>query len=251
LAVFNGATGKVLWHRSTGQSGDEYADGQDALLYATNSNALIRYSAATGDQRWKIQVAQYISDVTFGPGCVSLLLSSAKEPVGVSLATGAAQACPGAPPGQWARVRNEPKPARFNHGAWTIEGSVQRDSKPINPDPPRIVVRATQAGRELFRQASLPIEPIPTTWGEYLLLADTDAGAFVFGRNATGKAAWGLIELPSGRVAYSQAGTATTAWNEGRPDMAGARNMVFVLHDSMLEAYHAKTGRLVWTASEE
>jgi hypothetical protein len=251
LAVFNGATGKVLWHRPGDGNGEEYSDGQAGLVLATGSNALIRYDAATGDQRWKIQLAEYISDVTFGPGCASILLSKVKEPVGVSLLAGAPQACPGAPPGQWRRIRLEPKDARFNHGAWTIDGSIQRDPKPINPDPARILVRATQSGRELFRQASLPIEPIGNSDGLFALVADTDAGVFVFGHNAVGKTAWGLIELPSGRVAYSQVGTATVEWDHGTPIIAGVHGMVFVEHDWIFEAYHAKTGRLVWTASEE
>ena len=248
LALFNGATGKVLWHRPTDGGGEEYADGQDGLLVATSSNALVRYAAQTGDQRWKIQIAEYISDVTFGPGCASLMLTKTKEPVGVSLGTGAAQACPGAPPGEYRRIRLEPKDARFNHGAWTIESSIQRDPKPINPDPPRIVVRVSQGGRELFRQASLPIEPID---GQFALVADSDAGVFVFGRSPAGKTAWGLIELPSGRVVYSRVGTVTVKFNEGTPAIAGARSMVFVQHDWMLEAYEPRTGRLVWTASEQ
>jgi hypothetical protein len=250
LTAFNGATGKVLWHRPVDSSGEEYSDGQDGLVLATGSNALVRYAAQTGDQRWKIQIAEYISDVTFGPGCASLMLTKTKEPVGVSLATGTAQACPGAPPGEYRRIRLEPKDAHFNHGAWTIESSIQRDPKPINPDPPRVVVRVTQGGRELFRQASLPIEPIGNTDGQFALVADSDAGVFVFGRSPVGKTAWGLVELPSGRVVYSRVGTAAVTWDNGAPAIAGAKSMVFVQHDWMLEAYEARTGRLVWTASE-
>jgi hypothetical protein len=94
----------------------------------------------------------------------------------------------------------------------------------------------------------LPIEPID---GQFALVADSDAGVFVFGRSPAGKTAWGLIELPSGRVAYSRVGTATITWDNGTPAIAGAHSMVFVQHDWTLEAYEARTGRLVWTASEQ
>jgi len=251
LAVLNGATGKVLWHHPGDANGRVFADGQDAILLATGSNALIRYGAATGDQRWKIQVAAYISDVTFASDCAKLLLSGVEEPVGISLATGAVQACSAGPPEQSQRFRYKPKDAHFNHGEWTIESSIQRDPKPINPDPPRLVVRATQSGRELFRQASLPIAPMPSTYGEQSLVVDSDAGVFVFGCNAVGKTAWGLIELPSGRIAYSQIGAAGVCKEDWIPAIAGARSLVFVHHNWTLEAYHAQSGRLVWTASEE
>jgi serine/threonine protein kinase len=251
LAVVNGATGKVIWHRPlVDPNGEEYADGRDGILFASGSNALVRYDARNGAERWKIQLGSRPYDVTFASGCASILLGNLKEPVGVALLGGAAQACPGAPAGQYPSLRLAAKDAHFVHGAWTVDGSVLRDSKPINPDPPRIVVRITQAGRELGRQ-SLPIEPIVNIRGQHALVADTDAGAFVFGRTQAGKAAWGLVELPGGRIVHSQVGTGKVDPEQGTPAAVGARNMVYVLHDGILEAYDAPTGRLVWTAGED
>ncbi len=245
LTAFDGGTGKVLWHAAAASGSHAYADGQDAVLLADPGNRLARYDARRGSQKWLITLAEAIYDVTFGPTCASVYLSSGKV-LGIALETGQAGPCtPSAPP-LAPSVRDELKDYRGVNGDLTVVGSLRADPKPINPDPTRLAVQVSRSGRMLWQAAPTWLEPVWTSDGFARSMTLTPSGIFLFGRHGgDGLARWLLLDLTTGQSSYEKAGTSKI---ETTPYLASSGPMVFVSHDLRLEAYRAASGELVWFA---
>lgn len=245
LTALDGRTGKVLWHAAAASGSQAYADGQTAVLLADPGNRLSRYDARVGSQKWLITLAEPIYDVTFGANCASVYLSRGKI-LGIALETGQAGPCtPSAPP-LAPIVRDELKDYRAVIGDLSVVGSLRADPKPINPDPTRLAVQVSRAGRALWQAAPTWLEPVWTSDGFARSMTLTPSGVFVFGRHAgDGLARWLLLDLTTGQSKYEKAGATQI---ESMPYLASSGPMVFVSHDLRLEAYLAASGELAWFA---
>ena len=245
LTAFDGATGKVLWRAPAGSGSDAYADGQSSVLLADPGNRLSRFDARSGSQMWSITLAEGIYDLTFGANCASIYLSSGKI-LGIALESGQAGACTPSKPPVAPVVRDALTDYRAVSGDLAILGSLRADSKPINPEPTRLAVQVTRAGRELWQAAPTWLEPVWTSDGFPRSMTLTSSGVFVFGRHAgDGLSRWLLLDLNTGRSVYEKAGTTKL---ESMIHLASRGAMVFVSHDLRLEAYRAASGELVWSA---
>lgn len=243
LTALEGATGKVLWHAPAGSSSHAYADGQTAVLLADSGNRLSRYDARDGSQKWVITLAEAIYDVTFGPNCASVYLSSGKI-LGIALESGQASACtPGTAP-LAPSIRDQLKDYRALSGDLIVAGSLRADPKPINPDPTRLAVQVSRSGHLLWQAAPTWLEPVWTSDGFPRSMTLVPEGVFLFGRHGgDGLARWLLLNLASGQSEYEKSGSVKV---ESMPYLASSGPMVFVSHDLRLEAYRAKSGELVW-----
>jgi len=247
LSALSGETGQVLWRAPANNSAQAYTDGGSALLLADN-NQLSRYDARSGKKLWTISVTDFIHDVTFGPNCASVYLSVDKI-LGIALETAQASPCTPVAPAAARIVRDELKDYRAVSGDLSVVGSLRADPKPINPEPTRLAVQVSRAGRVLWEAAPASLEPVWTSNGFRRSMTLTPAGVFVFGRHSgDGLSRRVLLDLSTGRSIYDLAGTTKV---ESRIYLASAGAMVFVSHDGRLEAYRAATGALVWLVGGE
>jgi outer membrane protein assembly factor BamB len=242
LTALSGESGKVLWHAPANNGARAYTDGGSALLLADN-NQLSRYDAHSGKKLWAISVADYIHDVTFGPNCASAYLRYDKI-LGIALESGQASPCTPVTPAVTRAERSELKDYRASSGDLSIVGSLRADPKPINPEPTRLAVQVSRAGHVLWEAAPSSLEPVWVSSGFPRSITLSSAGVFVFGRHSgDGLAQRVLLDLASGRILYDQTGTTKV---NSFISLASAGPMVFVSHDTRLEAYRAATGALVW-----
>ena len=245
LTALDGGTGKVLWHAAATSGSHAYADGQSAVLLADPGNRLARYDAHTGSQKWAITLAEAIYDVSFGPSCASIYLSSGKI-LGIALESGQAGACAPSTPPLAPSLRDALKDYRAVSGDLSIVGSLRADPKPINPDPTRLAVHVSRSGRVLWQAAPTWLEPVWTSDGFARSMVLTPSGVFLFGRHAgDGLSRWLLLDLTTGQISYEKTGATKI---ESMPYLASSGPMVFVSHDLRLEAYRVMSGELVWSA---
>jgi hypothetical protein len=217
------------------------------VLLTDPGNRLARYDARSGGQKWIITLAEGVYDVSFGPNCASLYLSSGKI-LNLDLESGQAGPCKPTAPPVAPVVRDEVKDYRAVSGDLTVIGSLHADPKPINPDPTRLAVQVSRAGHVLWQAAPAWLEPVWTSDGFPRSLTLTPAGVFFFGRHAgDGRARWLLLDLATGQSVYQRDGTTKV---DSMIYLASAGPLVFVSHDLRLEAYRAATGALVWFAGQ-
>jgi len=245
LTAFEGESGKVLWHAPAPSSSQAFSDGASTVLLADPGNRLARYDAQSGAQKWIITLAEGVYDVTFGPNCASLYLSGGKI-LGIALESGQAGPCTPTTPPVAPSIRDEVKDYRASSGDLTVVGSLRADPTPINPEPTRLAVQVSRAGRVLWQAAPPSLEPVWTSDGFPRSLTLTPAGVFVFGRHGgDGLSRWVLLDVLTGRSVYERVGTTKL---ESMIYLESAGSLVFVSHDLRLEAYDAATGALVWFA---
>lgn len=245
LTALVGGSGKVLWRAPAGSGSQAYADGNSAVLLADPGNRLSRYDSRSGSQKWTLSLAEAIYDVTFGPNCASVYLSSGKV-LGLVLETGQAGPCTPSTPAVAPAVRDRVTDYRTASGDLSVFGSLRADPKPINPEPTRLAVQLSRSGRVLWQVAPTWLEPVWTSDGFPRSMTLTPAGVFVFGRHEGDKISrWLLLDLATGRSVYERAGTTKV---ESMIYLASGGGMAFVSHDLRLEAYDAVNGALVWFA---
>lgn len=245
LTMIDAATGKIVWHVPAPVDSETYADGEDRILTYDNAKRIMRYDAKTGKVRWTIMVADFVHDITFGPGCASVRLA---EPIGIDTETGQLKACTPTRPTQYRREREELHDVSLKRGDVGFVGAIQLDNKPINGDPPRFLVKARRAGHELWRAVPSEIEPIWTSDGFNRTIGLTPNGVFVFGRNpADHHARWLLLDPNTGATVLSSGNNIKVdddMW------LASGGPQVFVVHNQSLDAF-APTGKLAWRMADD
>ncbi|HXK20801.1 MAG TPA: PQQ-binding-like beta-propeller repeat protein [Polyangiaceae bacterium] len=244
LTMFDGATGKMVWHVPAPIDSDVYADGEDRILAYDTAKRVMRYDAKTGKVRWTITVADFVHDITFGNGCASLRFG---EPLGIDTETGSLKSCTPTRPALARIDREALHDVSMKRGDVDLVGAIQLDNRPINADPPRFLVKASRAGRELWRAVPPNLEPIWTSDGFHRSIALTPSGVFVFGRNpGDHHARWLLLDASTGNTVLSSG-------NDVKVDddmwLASGGSQVFVVHNHSLEVF-ASTGKLAWRVAD-
>jgi hypothetical protein len=244
LTMLDGATGKVVWRVPAPIDSHVYADGNDRILAYDAAKRVIRYDAKTGNVRWTITVADFVHDITFGHGCASLRFG---KPLGIDTETGSVKDCTPARPALLRIDREALHDVSLRRGDVEIVGAIQLDNKPINADPPRFVVKASRAGRELWRAVPRDVEPIWTSDGFHRSIALTPSGVFVFGRNpGDHHARWLLLDATTGSTVLSSG-------NDVKVDddmwLTSAGSQVFVVHNQSLEVF-AASGAIAWRIAD-
>lgn len=243
LSLLRGSDGGVLWQAPVSGNASVYTDGAEVLLTFDAAKKLTRYDANDGSERWSLTLAAPVHDITFGPGCASLLLSGA-APLGLATDTGQPSACTPTASPRVTRSRLEPQDAQLTQGDLHIVGGLELDSKQVNPAPPRFAVSATRDGSAVWRVVPPSLSPVWTSEGFHRSIVLTEGGVFVFGRSSLGDTArLALLETHSGRLLYERDSTVKV---KGAPRLATAGPLVFVTHDASLQVIRAASGELAW-----
>jgi hypothetical protein len=245
LAALDGATGKLLWHVAAPADTHVYADGTDVILGYDAAKRIQRYDAKTGKKLWSINVADFVHDITFGSGCASVRFG---EPLGIETETGSLKSCTPTRPALLGAQKGVPHDVSLKQGELDLVGSIALDNQPVNPDPPHFSVKASRAGKELWRSVPTTLEPVWQTDGFIRSLALTPAGIFIYGRNSSDHhARWLLLDAATGTTVYSSSSDVKVdadLWLDARGPH------VFVIHDHRLETYVAASGKLAWQVGE-
>jgi outer membrane protein assembly factor BamB len=245
MVMLDGATGKIVWHVPAPADSETYGDGEDCILAYDNAKRVIRYDAKNGKVRWTITVADFVHDITFGPGCASVHV---REPIGIDTETGQLKACTPTRPALSRREREELHDVSMKRGDVDYVGAIQLDNKPINADPPRFLVKASRSGRELWRAVPTTLEPIWTSDGFNRTIGLTPNGVFVFGRSsADHHARWLLLDPNTGATMLSSGNNIKV---EDDMWLASGGPQIFVVHNLSLTAF-APTGKLAWRMADD
>lgn len=240
MAMVDGATGKFVWHVPAPINSEVYTDGVERILAYDAAKRVMRYDAKTGKVLWTITVADFVHEITFGSGCASLRFG---KPLGIDTETGQLKDCTPTRPALLRVEWDQPHDFAARRGDVDFSGTIQLDNKPINADPPRILVKASRAGRELWRTVVTTLEPIWTSDGFVRSVALTPNGVFVFGRNpADHQGRWVLLDPNTGA-------TVLTSGFDDKVDgelwLVSGGPQVFVNYKQRLLAF-APTGKLAW-----
>ena len=244
LVALEGKSGNRLWSVPGENGSDTYANGDDVILVYAPAKTLTRRDAKTGAVRWSIHVADFVHDITFGPGCASVRFG---KPLGIDTQTGALKDCKPTREAQLRINRDVLHDVAFERGDVVLRCGIQTDDKPINPEPARFALSAKRGESLVWSAVPREMEPIWSSDGFGRSVALTPSGLFVFGRNPSDHHARWLLLDRLGHTTYSLAGPTKVdeaVW------IAGGGSLVFVVHDQRLEAYQAETGSLVWAVAE-
>ena len=244
LVALEGESGKLLWGVPDNGASDVYANGDDVILTYNPTKTVTRRDAKTGAVRWSIEVADFVHDVTFGPGCASIRF---REPLGVDTQTGALKDCKPTREALARVERNELKDLTFQQGDIVLRAGIRTDSKPINPEPARFALSAKRGKDTVWEVVPSELSPIWSSDGFSRSVALTPSGLFVFGRDPSNLQARWLLLDSRGRSSYSRSSQTKVdeaVW------VTGGGPVVFVVHDGRLEAYQAETGALIWQVAD-
>ena len=247
LTALDGTSGKLLWRFPSTNDIRAYSNQADVLLTFDASKKLLRLDPRTGAKRWTTTLGDTVYDITLGADCANLLGSSGQT-LGINLQSGQQATCASAKPPQFPIERDKLVDVSAVSGDLSVVGSVQLDNKPVNPEPPRLAVQVSRAGKVLWKVVPTTLEPTWTTDGFHRSLALTPAGILVFGQNSSDhQERWLLLELSTGRTLYQKAST----YKVDRPlQVMAVGTLVFVQHDQRIAAYRAATGELIWAAGQ-
>jgi hypothetical protein len=248
LAGVSGATGKLLWQTPAG-IGDLYTDEGARILRFDTGKTLTRYDAGTGKVSWTVRLADDLEALAFGPHCVALRITRVADVLSLDSDTGKPAPCTTShPPVRENRGWGELPDQHGQHGDISYVGSIRSDSKPVNPDPPRLMITATRAGKQVWQNAPNTFEPVWETGGFDRSLAFTPTGIFLYGRtSADHLARWTLLDYASGKILYEGAEKSKV---DTRIHVASRGSLAFVTHDFCMHAYNAATGAEVWALGQ-
>lgn len=241
LSMVDGATGNFIWHVPAPGFPDLYTDGVDRILAYDNTKRVTRYDAKSGKVLWTITVSDFVHEITFGSGCASLRVD---KPLGIDTETGQLKDCTPTRPALLRAVWDQRRDFAAKRGDVDFSGVIQLDNKPINADPPRIAVKASRGGRELWRTVVSTLEPVWTSDGFVRSVALTPNGVFVFGRSTPDhQGRWVLLDANTGATLLSSGFDDKV--NDGDMWIAAGGPQVFVTYNDRLLAF-APTGKLAW-----
>jgi hypothetical protein len=162
LSMVDGATGQFVWHVPAPSGTEVYTDGVDRILAYDGYRRVSRHDAKSGKLLWTITVADSLHEITFGSGCASLRFG---KPLGIDTETGQLKDCAPTRPALLRAEWDQRRDFAARRGDVDFSGTIQLDDKPINAEPPRIAVKASRAGRELWRTVVTTLEPVWTSDG--------------------------------------------------------------------------------------
>jgi hypothetical protein len=241
LSMVDGATGQFVWHVPAPSGTEVYTDGVDRILAYDGYRRVSRHDAKSGKLLWTITVADSLHEITFGSGCASLRFG---KPLGIDTETGQLKDCAPTRPALLRAEWDQRRDFAARRGDVDFSGTIQLDDKPINAEPPRIAVKASRAGRELWRTVVTTLEPVWTSDGFVRSVALTPSGVFVFGRNpGDHQGRWVLLDSNTGATVLSSGFDDKV--DDGDLWIAAGGPQVFVTYKDRLLAF-APTGRLAW-----
>jgi outer membrane protein assembly factor BamB len=245
LVGLAGATGKVLWRSPSGMC-DLFTDGRTRILRFETGKTFSRYDTKTGKQAWSIQLSDNLGGVALGEKCASLKLYMGQTPpFGIDTDTGKLAPCSTNEAPAHARRPSDATDVIATRDGVSLTGAVRTDSKPINPEPPRLAITARRGTQKLWETAPASLEPVWESGGFDRSIVFTPAGAFLFGRSAADHAArFALVDTASGRIVYEKPAPGKV---ESRVQVGEGGGLAFIIHDQRLEAYDAATGALRWS----
>lgn len=242
-------SGKPLWHVSTGGiSASLYSDGGDVLLASDATHRLTRFDPATGNKLWSVSLADEVYDITFGQDCAALLRPNGPL-LTLSLKDAQPLACTPTKAPEYPSARDALTDLVAVSSGLKLLGSIQSDSKAVNPDPPRLAAELRRAGGQaLWRTVVSSLEPVWTSDGFARSMTLTPEGVFVLGRSAEKKARWLLLDLGTGRPLYEHGSDRKV---DSRIQLLNAAGIVYAIHDNCLDAYQLSTGAVAWSVGSE
>jgi hypothetical protein len=243
LAGVSGATGKILWRTVNGVA-DVYTDERERVLRYDLNKSLTRYDSHTGKVTWSVRLVDDVEAVAFGTRCIALRITRVADVLTLDSDTGKPAPCTTPHPPEREGHWGEPPDLHFQRGDVSYVGGIKTDAKPVNPEPPHLVVTASRAGKVVWENAPTAFEPVWESGGFDRSLAFTPAGAFLYGRSSSDHIAhWAMLDYTSGKILYQGADKTRVST---RVHVATRGSLVFVVHDFGMHAYNAASGAEVW-----